>query len=516
MPWTLLAATLLGLGPLLPAGTGGGAVGSDAAGVGNAAASGSRADSLAPLIRAARAVREAGPRLDEVWPDFWPAGHPVLLYREGVALLVDDGRERAPAGWRRVPDVGLPRVLNGRAFRHSGPLDGLTGNFDMDYRVDGRTTAAAIPWSGDVLETLEVLYHEQFHELQQRGFAPTRGAGGLGLQVEAFVPPAAVADPSFRARAEVERRILRDAMAAETAGQRKALLRSYLAVRSRRMGSAPGEVRRAEINIERKEGSAKYVGLAAAVLAADAPRSAVREELDDYLAMALDSASLGESAYAGFRARLYGTGGVLAWLLEELAPGWREELAAGAPFPELVGEAVAFDSGRASELAREALARYGYPELVAGERARAVTHDARDPVEALLASARVKLVVELVLREPAMLNWLEFHTGRSVPRQLEEGLLLSPRAETFELSLGGVRLSAQEISVVLDIRSAPDTVRIVAGLETLPRTESGAPPAGEARWPEGLTLSSDALRLRSGSPTGTWSAPDSLLVRIEP
>lgn len=469
------------------------------------------ADSLSRLIRTAARVERVVPRLDSVWPGFWPAGQAYLIYDGRTAVLVAD--DRPPAAWRPVDPGRLPGVLCGMAYRRSGPLPSLTGNFDMEYPV-GEGSAAAVPWSGGMFRTLSLLFHERFHAFQQERFTPTRGAGELGQQEETFLSAASVGGPRFRAMAEVERRLLRDALAASDPERTRAILRSYLAVRDERMAGAEEEVRRAEINVERKEGSAEYVGFTAATVATGAGRQRVRKALDERLAMALDTTRLGSGAYAQFRARLYGTGGALAWLLEEMVPDWRSRLAEGSPFPELAARAVGGAAGRSEELAEAALRRKGFGELLARERARGAPEE-EDPVRAVLTSGRVTLVLHVSMagRSPSD---LQMEASGGLPRQPEQGLWVNPDVDVLEFSLPGVELTAEDSPAMVDFRSPTDSVRLTLALSGAPRFDGEALPADETRWPEGLTAAAGGVRLRVEAAARTRTLSDSVVVRVMP
>lgn len=471
-------------------------------------------DSIVPLIRAARLVENAGLRMTDVWPGFWSEEKSYLIARGSDVLLVAE--EDPPlADWRAIQPNRLPSTLEGRAFLHSGPLPDLAGGFDMDFQV-GELSVAAVRWSGDTFTTLERLFHECFHVFQARRFQATRGAGDLGVQEERFLPSEALSRPEFRAMAEVERRILRRALARSTTGPPADLLRSYLAVRTTRLTAAPEAVRRAEINVERKEGSAEYVGLAAAALATGDSSPVVRERLDAHLTMTLDTTGFGDTAYGRFRGRLYGTGASLAYLLERLAPGWRAALVDGAPLSDLVADAVAFDPVRAADLAETALEAHGYSELLTRERERSAAAGTAHPVRDALASGRVTLVLELVPRNPRALSGLETAATGGLPRQVEEGLWLYPGPDIFELSLADVQMTVRGRPVIQDMRLQPDTIRVTVPLPTLPVAAGTVPPEGSRQWPGGLTLTTDSVALRIAREATTRVERDTVLVRVEP
>lgn len=466
------------------------------------------------LARTARLIDSVSEDLDRVWPGFWPEERNVLIYREDEAVLLTDGRP--PSAWRAVADEDLPSSLEGRLYGRTGELSGLAGNFDMDYRV-GALAVAAVPWDGDVFGTLRLLFHEQFHVHQRERFGPTRGSGELGSQAEVSLSPESVSSPGFVAMAEVERRILREAMLSTEREAIRDLLASYLAVRSMRASAAETRAWQAELNVERKEGSAEFVGVTAAALAVgDTAGDRIRKRLRRLLTVAPDSTGQGTSAYAAFRARLYGTGATAAWLLDRIRPGWREALAAGASFPELLREVAGADGADGPELAERALEEHGYAELLARERAEAASRGTEDPVAALLASRPVTVVLDFEFEGPRALARMEAEASGGLPAQPEDGLVVYRNAKTARFAVPGVvTLSAEKTPVMWDLRSAPE-VRVTLMLPGLPSIAGADAPDGDARWPDGVRITADGVEVDISASTETRVEGDSVRVRVSP
>jgi hypothetical protein len=313
------------------------------------------------LLATASGIVSSSNLVSSIWPGYWPKGQGFILARtRGDVLLVS---ESAPdSGFQRLDDRILPRVLRGRAFAAHGVIPGLhassmDGGFNIRYPVAG-TRVTAVSVKDSVRTTVEFLFHEAFHAFQDEHFA--RGPEAVLERSGAAVRTT----PVFAAMAEVERRILAEALLADDSSS-VSLLRSFLAVRATRLDSAGAVARAEELQMERIEGTAQLVGVQASLAVTRADR---REA--DRLVREILTADLAESdASWRTRLRVYGTGAALGLLLDRLGVPWRGELARGATFVDVLNSAFPLPAGSQELLAESALARYGYREFLNKENA---------------------------------------------------------------------------------------------------------------------------------------------------
>jgi hypothetical protein len=341
------------LGLLAPACSGTGARPQPSTGMGGPA-EGPTADILL-LATASRLVRTA-PALASLWPGYWPRGQGFIIARpHGDVLLVS---EVAPdSGFRPLAGRSVPRALRGRAFVRRGPVAGLyasqvDGGVNVHYRVDG-TSVTAVAVKDSIRTTAEVLCHEAFHAFQDGHFTRRPEAGASSPQA------GTQAAPELDAMAEVERRILAAALLADNAGAR-ALLRSFLAVRTRRFGAETDSARREELQMERIEGTAQLVGIQGSLLVAGDPGGEAARLVRDILTAVAPETD----PYWRTRFRVYGTGAALGLLLDRLGIEWRSELQGGETFDDVLRSALPVATADEAPVAEAALNRFGYQQLL--------------------------------------------------------------------------------------------------------------------------------------------------------
>lgn len=166
----------------------------------------------------------------------------------------------------------------------------------------------------------------------------------------------------FRAHMAVERRILADAVALGDPDSLRSLAGDYLAVRGARLASLP-ERAEAEALVERKEGSAQLVGYHAGLIARDGHA----EDLSSHLRELLLAPHLDANVNVAdrYRSQLYATGSAIGRVLDLLGAEWREGLADGASFPELLAGAVGTTWPASAPAPAAVLQRYDYHRLLA-------------------------------------------------------------------------------------------------------------------------------------------------------
>jgi hypothetical protein len=319
-------------------------------------------------VRVASALTANSAAVGQVWPGFWDRNRPFLVLRPTETALLVTSRP-PPAPYRSLPDDQVPAPLHGVAhLRREYPPDFGPRTFQPRYVVDTDTLPALEPKGESVFERLDFYLHESFHGYQRARWVETAGDTmrvGFG---EPLVSPSVTDDSTFRIRADVERRLLVDALTATSPDSLRRLLRMYLAVREQRTHGR-SRVQGVERSMERREGTATYVGCYAAAQALDAPPERGVKCIRDHVTKPLDSLADAPEADARLmRWRQYGTGAALCVMLDRLAgPRWKKQVARGAALDREVRTAVAFDVRHADSLRQHAYDRAGVSELLGQE-----------------------------------------------------------------------------------------------------------------------------------------------------
>lgn len=342
---------------------------------------------------------------EEIYPGWRAESIPMLLYRPRVQELLL-GARRAPPGfrpfagqavlpgetiWARddstvmdIDDQNTTMLLDSArvlvvADRYSRERNQLTGALDM--RPDRRARWLE-EWSfiQSAYDELTLMLHEAFHVHQER-LAPGKGAN------ESAILRYPLLSATNNALVALEGLLLRDALLAKDAADRRARATEFVAVRAERRAGLDSAAAAYEDGVEYHEGAAKYVeyrflqlggrvtpvtemsfntgfhgyrGVLPRILAARA---------DDLARIAANTDDrFGNRFGAGpLRFRLYGTGGAQGILLDEVLPAWKRRIfAPGVTFTGLLMEALPLSAAERRELIAGVQARYGYDTLYAG------------------------------------------------------------------------------------------------------------------------------------------------------
>jgi hypothetical protein len=319
-------------------------------------------DSVLAIEVASRAV-EATPGVGQIWPGFWPEnqGFVIRLDRDQALAVLPGGG--SPDGWHPFPaDPRSP--LSDISFTAT-PEGGLGGAswLDLSYAVGGHAVPAVsvlsdIPPALD--NTVVFLFHEAFHAFQERVFSPVDGVRVLEA---AYVEPAVIADPRFRAGLVIERSLLIEALRCGTCPGRPTLVRQYLALRDRRLALGGSRVAATERHLERNEGTARYVDTRAALIALRREGTDLTGALIDHLNDPLLAAV--ENPEAAYRSHLYASGAALAALLERVDEPWQKRVEDGADLVDLLRPMVDHVAPEAPSTLDQLARDLGYDSLVA-------------------------------------------------------------------------------------------------------------------------------------------------------
>lgn len=457
-------------------------------------------DRDAMLALAARLV-DAAPGLAKIWPGYWPAEQPFIIYVPGQgALLISTGEK--PSSFQPLAGPGIPARLKGRAFWHGGGLSDVRQPFVLGYPIGpGKTAILADATELSEEKIAALLLHEQFHAYQKSAFKRYVFAQ--------FVAPLAIKDRSrFAASAETERRILLMALDSDKPEAVRRLLRQYFALRREREADMPAEALAVERGLELVEGTAQYVDQAGIALLSGRP-DGVKPLLAARLQRPIASET-GAFVTQWFRSRSYGTGAAITYFISLLDRGdWRSKLQEGTMPDQLLESLVGKPPpGAAPALARQARASTGYsailrelePVIRAGEKAEIKS------VEEFLAGAPYRVILEA---ENAGKGGAGFSANHMV--QLGPATIALPGAKTFNYSAPSVTLSSRDLPVLMEERDrytvvAPSAPEII-GL--------GAAAPGEHRLGS-VVIRSDRIELRVDRPVVLSISETSMTVRLAP
>lgn len=388
--------------------------------------------------------------LSRLWPGFWPEGQPFIIHHpETGAVFAGDAAPEGPE------------------FR-PGALPGAVSSYELDY-PSGVVNTVALKYDGDVAD-LETLFHEQFHDHQTAAFR------WLGEGSDEFVDVSLIPDlAGFAAAAEIERRILAEALNARRPDDRRRLAARYLTLRHHRLSTLDPAVATAEAYREWSEGTAEYVGVSGGAIVAGRPDRA-RARIVEALRRDLNDAPGGFSIN-WFRGRAYGVGAALAWLLDDLGVDWRADIETGAHLDARLAQALGEGAAQSDPVAL--LRRYGHHRLrqeMAGKLARAP--QAPSSREEFLAGAPLRLAIHVAV-PPVRASELEmsFHAAGMTP--LPDQVLALTDVSYLTVRIGDVNLWISDRSVLTEMvgTGARQIVLLSSfvGLEPLAAAAGGEP-----------------------------------------
>lgn len=293
------------------------------------------------IVNHAAAFVSNGRALERVWPGFLGSGVPFMILDDsarGTLLVIRHG---PPPGFFPVDDEALPAALTGITYQSDGPPEGLEeGTYAADYHLAGDTLPALPAKGATTFNQRDFYLHEAFHGYQARIFPPVGRRVRFG---EPLVDPDFL-DEEFRASARAERHLLREALATSSRAEAFETVKRYFQLRTIRL-EAKGPVEAVERDLERREGTAQWVGCTGA--AVTTPRTdpswmTASECVDRELAKPMeDHPNFPEADARYMRWRLYGTGGALTLLLHRYGPtDWRDRIEAGDPLDGILRAVV--------------------------------------------------------------------------------------------------------------------------------------------------------------------------------
>ena len=356
-------------------------------------------------------VKEYRNILETIGPQIYPGWKwntiPLLLYRPNVQDVLLNAPHRPPGFANFTGRTVLPdKIVYARNDSTERNTDGQNTSLtldsmqvlvvadeysreraDIENRAKLGTMAEFLKNWGFIqsaYDEVEIILHEAFHVHQGR-LAPGKYAN------EAAVAHYPVMDASNNALVALETRILRDAVLAKDAAQRRARIEQYLAVRTlRRAALDTASVSYENLN-EFTEGTAVYVeyrfeelgervtpvpemylrpgftGYRDGVL-----RRLLETQMNDMVKVASFSDDRFGNKFGGgpLRWRLYSSGAAQALLLDGVAPDWKQRIfAPGVYLTDLLAAAIPLSTDQRARLVAQSKVEYGYDSIFVNRQA---------------------------------------------------------------------------------------------------------------------------------------------------
>ena len=371
--------------------------------------------------------------LARIWPGYWPEGQGFILYdpTHGAVLVGANGQLR---------------TIEYRA----GELPGADAAYVFDYPA-GTPNMILVRIKDEWSESLATLFHEQFHDFQDDAFDKAdRRHGGEYVELSA-IPDRA----TFTAAAELERRVLADALLAETDEQREDLTRRYLALRRAREATVGDTILAKERYLERWEGTAQYAGFTARAMVLGKGADFVAKNLVEGLRRDLFAYAEGSYSSNWFRWRAYDVGGAIAMLLEQSGADWKRQVEAGQALDLILERTLGkADIAGRDRLAVATRAKYGSEELFKDiSAALAASPRTLESTSDFLALGTRHLVLEITIPRERFSESKQL----SATRQM---IAVGPRAlafldvDEFGLEKPGISLKIEGLSIMTETLSA--------------------------------------------------------------
>ncbi|RUO23856.1 hypothetical protein CWE09_11935 [Aliidiomarina minuta] len=391
-------------------------------------------DAEQSLVNSAAYIAERSPLVADVWPGFWSANEPFLLYRvDELALLITD--KEPIAGYEQVDDDLLPSMLRGRSYFYPGSLPRLESGFVLSYPVQNYQVTA-VQLQPDSRNNLSTLVHEAFHAYQQQHFTP-----GSQPHVDDEVFSAY----TVRALLRMQQRLLQHML--NLSGQESHdFAHDYLTLRLVGEQIMPPSAIQLQRNSERMEGSAQLMGLKAVF-----GRAGDSSALTEHLQQSLEGSPDGIQEQMDLWAAGYHTGASLALILTRFEEDWQTPLAEGRHLQHILADFTDFNAEVALTQANDVLARHDFNHWVAwAERQsmRSAQPSVREFTEQHSTWVELRMQVSMQDEEPE--SDINFSSGPAGMSRPQENIILLGRAENLTFYSHGVRLVAQQVPALIN------------------------------------------------------------------
>jgi hypothetical protein len=212
------------------------------------------------------------------------------------------------------------------------------------------------------------------------------------------------------------------------------------------------------------------------------------------------------------RRRFYHSGAAIAFLLDDVVPGWRREVALEGRPLDLVLEAVAdFDGGPVDEKLLETTRRYyGYYERLQDEQqwSRDTADRRRELLAGVFSGAGTKVTLDV-----SALNAKSAWYDTATAERLGESVIVHVRPGVFTYGDGGTFVECRGLSMVEDRRARLFHVTVPGTKLAIMGDEESVGGARGAEFTEGLNVELGGLRVRARRGV-LRRAGDTLYIRV--
>ncbi len=386
-------------------------------------------DPAADLSAKASLILDRSDALSRIWPGYWPEEQGFVLYDPSHGAVL-------------VGAEGSPRAITYRA----GELPDADTMFVFDYPA-GTPNMMMVQIGDDWPDSATMLFHEQFHDFQRDAFDKTDWKhGGEYLDLTAIPDRAA-----FTPAAELERRVLADAVLAETDARRTDFARQYIALRRIREGTVGEAVVGKERYFERWEGTAQYAGLEASSEVLGEDVGSVADKLAEGLRNSLFANP--EGSYSGnwFRARAYDVGGAIAMLLDRSGADWQARIAAGESLDAVLESTLdVTDNSERERLAAAARIEYDAEQIMADVRAAlAAAPETIENMADFMQLGSRHLVLTISIPRDRLADGREFSNTKEMIA-VGKSATAFLNVTDFQMERPGIKLGVQGLSIMTE------------------------------------------------------------------
>jgi len=255
------------------------------------------------LAEEALSLKES--KYNKIWPGYNLNDFPIGLYNENEAYLINHS---SPGDIFKKTGK---KIYNYELFHSPQKPKNFFGNTSTEH--NGYWTSIFMI-SNDMTDEsfYNLLFHEVFHSFQRKNEIFKRRYGNVLLQP--FFP---VDDLEFYSLSFLEQKILKDAYLSDDQKLARKKIRQYFAISDKRNSMLDKKFIEFENNVQINEGIATYAGNKGLEIMGFYEKS--KENLLYLINKKIDVPT-------GFRLRSYGTGRILAELLDKFYPDWKNNL----------------------------------------------------------------------------------------------------------------------------------------------------------------------------------------------
>ena len=297
------------------------------------------------FIRLAGKISSESDSIAKIWSGFWSPDEPFMLMKHDSIVQVYNVMN--PGGdYSLIPPVDLVPSLKGKAFKKLTYLPEYRDEkhlFPGLYKLGNIELYALEPKGKTDFNQIEFYLHESFHFYQRKFWAETPGdTVEIRMKVNVLDNIEQVDNPLFISLLDYERDLLSKSLEICSIRQLEETLRELVVIREMWNRDLPRRVSEVIGRYERREGSATYLGLLASASANNYPIDSVQSRLKKELQLPIKNfPAFPAKEQQIIRWPFYSIGGAYSLILDRLGKeNWKEELARGATFPQIVKEVV--------------------------------------------------------------------------------------------------------------------------------------------------------------------------------